>query len=151
MRLATGCTLTQIFIAPVLTFVYLIAQEVFQGGALKDAVVEVQSKGFQMLLADWCFWPLADFLNFRFSSVHVRFVVMNLQDVAWSHVVVKHCLEQLAHMCQSSDSPIAVSNAQFPTKCHSKVCYDMKDTDIVCRSGQIFSFSGIFLLQCSNP
>lgn len=78
--------MTQIFIAPVLTFVYLFAQEIFQGNALKDAVVEVQSKGFQMLLADWCFWPLADFLNFRFSSVHIRFVVMNLQDVVWSGI-----------------------------------------------------------------
>jgi hypothetical protein len=85
-KLAAAQTVaTECCFVPWSAFMYPFFQEVWRTrGNLWDGLAEVRRKWMQMVTASVAFWTAADFVNLRYTPLHLRFVVASCEDVIWS-------------------------------------------------------------------
>lgn len=47
-------------------------------------MANVTKNFWEVLLANYCYWPFVNFLNFKFVPLHFRMAVINLCAVFWN-------------------------------------------------------------------
>ena len=77
----------QIFLAPI-GIAGAIAYTSWVTG--RDVGVGLQSKFLNMWLADWCVWPAASYINFRFVPRHRQPLVYAVVSVGWFSYVSRY-------------------------------------------------------------
>ena len=74
----------QLFFAPYICSNYLFGSNFVQFQDPMKAGENVKKKLGGVLKANYCYWPIVNFLNFRFVPMHYRILIVNFCAIAWN-------------------------------------------------------------------
>ena len=74
----------QLLFAPYICSNYLFGSSLLQYRDPVKAFENVKGKLGGVLKANYCYWPIVNFLNFRFVPMHYRILIVNVCAIAWN-------------------------------------------------------------------
>uniref|UniRef100_K1PBS3 Mpv17-like protein 2 n=1 Tax=Magallana gigas TaxID=29159 RepID=K1PBS3_MAGGI len=74
----------QIIAGPFFCSAFFFGMGLLEGRGRSGAVAEVKDKFLTVYLIDWCLWPPAQFINFRFLPVEYRVIYVACITLCWN-------------------------------------------------------------------
>lgn len=74
---------------PVLSGCFIISAALLSGRSLKQALIEYKKKFWDILTVDTLYWPLANYLNFKYLPFKYRIIYINMVTLVYS-VIMAH-------------------------------------------------------------
>ncbi len=80
----TTTVLDQILFAPYMAVSYLFFISLFEFGNIKRAFKNIKDNFMPVIICNYQFWPIVNYLNFTFVPFTFRIVVLNLCALFWN-------------------------------------------------------------------
>lgn len=74
----------QIIAGPFFCSAFFFGMGLLEGRGMSGAVAEVKDKFLTVYLIDWCLWPPAQFINFRYLPVEYRVIYVACITLCWN-------------------------------------------------------------------
>lgn len=74
----------QFVAGPIFCSSFFFGMGLMEGRGIKGAVGEVRDNFLPVYMADWCFWPPAQYINFRYLPVEYRVVYVCTLTLCWN-------------------------------------------------------------------
>lgn len=76
--------LDQAFAGPFFCTLFLTGTSLMEGQGLEGAKSEWKEKFLPIYMVDWCFWPMAQYVNFRFLPTQYRVAYVSTATLIWN-------------------------------------------------------------------
>ncbi|GFO37194.1 mpv17-like protein 2 [Plakobranchus ocellatus] len=76
--------LDQAVAGPFFCSMFLSGTTILEGGGVENAKSEVKEKFLKIYMVDWCFWPMAQFINFKFLPTKYRVAYVSTATLIWN-------------------------------------------------------------------
>nr|XP_022318927.1 mpv17-like protein 2 [Crassostrea virginica] len=74
----------QIVAGPFFCSAFFFGMALLEGKGVNGASEEVKEKFLPVYMIDWCFWPPAQFINFRFLPMEFRVIYVAVLTLCWN-------------------------------------------------------------------